>query len=301
MNGKILICGGAGFIGKSLVKNLQDRKVRLLIHNYFPEELRSFGDRLEFTRGDLLKREGLDEALTGISYVINLVGAYSRNLYNMNICTSYNLLEACRGRDIHKILFISSDTIYGECCGKPARETDPPKPPTEYALTKYLAECLYKLHAEVYGLPITVLRLSNVYGPGKRAGVVFNFSTDFLKGQPVIVNNDGQQTRGFVYISDAVQGIKKALDYKSPQYYDIFNISGSESISLLELISLMEKIMEKKVRVKFAEYSAPDIRCLLSSNEKAKALLGYKPEVTIDQGLKMVLKHRQLTGTGSGQ
>lgn len=301
MNAKILVCGGTGFIGQSLAESLQERKVRLLIHDRFPAELRSLGNRLEFTWGDLLRRESLDEALTGISFVVNLVGAYSGDLYNLNVCSSYNLLEACRGRDIQRILFISSEAVYGECCGKPALEADPPKPSTEYALTKYLAECLYKLYAEVYGLPVTVLRLANVYGPGQSAGVVFDFLSPFLQGQPVVINHDGQQRRNFVYISDATQGIKKALDYKSPQNFDIFNLSGSKSTSLLELVSLIERIAKRKARAKFAKYNGPDIRCLWSSHKKATALLGYNPEIELEQGLEIMLEHMQRPGRKAEQ
>lgn len=295
MEGKILVCGGTGFIGQSLVESLEERKVRLLVHNRFPAELGSLGDRLEFTYGDLLRRASLDEALTGVSFVVNLVGAYSGDLYNLNICSSYNLLEACRGRDVQRILFISSEAVYGECCEKPALEADLPKPSTEYALTKYLAECLYKLYAEAYSLPASVLRLANVYGPGRRAGVVFDFLSPFLQEQPIVINDDGQQRRDFVYVSDAIQGIKNALDYKSPQKFEIFNISGSKLISLLELASLIERVAKRKAQIKFAKYDASDMRCLWSSHEKAKALLGYKPKIELAQGLEMVLEHTQRT------
>lgn len=301
MEGKILVCGGTGFIGQNLVESLEERRVRLLVHNHFPTELRSLGDRIEFTWGDTLRRESLVEALTGISFVVNLMGAYSGNLYTQNIHSSYNLLEACRGRDVQKILFISSEAVYGDCCEKPALEADLPKPSTEYALTKYLAECLYKLYAEVYGLPVTVLRLANVYGLGQRAGVVFDFLSSFLQGQPIVIKNNGHQRRDFVYVSDAVQGIKKALDYKSPQLFDIFNISGSKLTSLLELVSFIERAAKRKARVRFIKYNAPDMHCLWSSHEKAKALLAYTPKVELAQGLKILLEHMQQIGRKAEQ
>jgi len=298
---KTLICGGTGFIGKNLARCLTPGTVRLLVHDRCPEWTRDVDYGFEIVRGDLLERQNIIEALKDVSRVVNLVGSYSRDLYHINIKSAYNLLEACRERVVERLVFMSSETIYGECGPRPALETDRPRPITEYAITKYLAECLHKSYADTYRIPVTVLRMSNVYGPEKKTGVIFNFLQALWEGRPLAIDNDGRQRRDFVYIDDAARGIVQALNYHAKQDFEVFNITATESVSLLELVDMLEKIHRRKTGIQYFANRMDDIRCLHSSCEKARSLLGFQPEYSLERGIGIMSKQIEQDVEESGK
>lgn len=291
---RILVCGGTGFVGQSLIERLvqEKRKVRIFVYeDCLPPRLQKLEDNIENFPGNILKKESLEPVLEGIDCVVNLIGSFFNDLYDLNIRASYNLLEACKRKDIKRIIYTSSETVYSDDSDKPPAEADTPKPQIEYALTKYVAECLYRLYSEDSHVPSIMLRMANIYGPGQTQGVIYNFTSSLLQGLPVIINNDGMQKRGFLYVNDAVDGIVKALDYDCKEKFDIFNISGGEPITLNDLVSLIGKVTGRMIETKHVNSDKPDIRCLWSSHEKAKNALGYEPKTPLEEGIRKTYEY----------
>lgn len=266
---KIFVCGANGFIGQNLVKVLLGQ-----------------GRNLNIFKGDILDKKALKQALKQTDVVVDLIGSFNKDIYLLNILSSSNLLEACKESNIKKIIYISSEAVYGEYPGRPYLESDEPKPLTEYGLSKFLAEKIYKFYSDMYNIPIIVLRLSNTYGTEQKKGVVFDFISSILKTQSVAVHNDGKQHRGFLYIDDAVDGIVKSIDYKLTGF-EIFNISGRKAYSLLDLISVIKQNIKKEIGVKFVEYKGSDmnINYMFSNYQKAKSFLGYDPKINLKKGI----------------
>jgi len=264
---KIFVCGASGFIGQNLVKALLGQ-----------------GRNLNIFKGDILDKKTLRQAIKQADVVVNLIGSFNKDIYLLNVLSSSNLLEVCKESNIKKIIFISSEAVYGEYPGRPYLESDEPEPLTEYGLSKSLAEKIYKFYSDMYNISVIILRLSNTYGPGQRKGVVFDFISSILKTQSVAVHNDGKQRRGFLYVDDAVNGIIKSIDYKLTGF-EIFNISGMKAYPLLNLISVIRQNIKKEIEVKFVEYKRPDINYMFSSYQKAKSLLGYDPKINLEKGI----------------
>ncbi len=286
---RILICGGTGFMGQRLVKELlrQRKNINLFVHGEIPQ---SFQNKdLNIFKGDILDKKTLKPALEKSDIVVNLVGAFFKDIYLLNIVSSFNLLEACKESNIKKVIFISSEAVYGKYPGRPCLESDRPEPTTEYGLSKYLAEQLYEFYSDKYNIPVIVLRPSNTYGPGQKQGVVFECLSSIFKNQPVVIHSDGKQRRAFVYVDDVVSGIIKSIDYKS-KGFDIFNISGTKAYSLLEFISVLRQNFKREIQVKFLTSKKPYVRDMCSSYQKAKTLLGYEPKINLEKGIKKTIK-----------
>jgi UDP-glucose 4-epimerase len=271
---RILICGGTGFIGQKLVKELlrQGREVRVF-------------------QGDILNKKELMPAMEKADIVVNLVGSFDKDIYLLNVLASANLLEVSKEFNIEKIIFISSQTVYGEYSGRQFTESDPAEPITEYGLSKYLAEQIYRFYSKKYNMPTVILRLSNVYGPGQKKGVIFNFINAVLKDQSVTIYGNGKQQRDFLYLDDAVDGIVKSIDYKL-KGFDIFNIPGPKTHSLLKVLALIEENFKKKVNVKFLKSEKEDVRCMSSNYQKAEDFLKYKPKISLEKGIKEIISQK---------
>lgn len=289
---KILICGGTGFIGQRLVKELlkKGRNINLLVYDKTPPSFKN--KNLNVFKGSILDKEALKRALKESDIVVNLVGSFNKDVYSINVLGSFNLLEICKESNIEKIVFISSEAVYGKYMGKPNVESDCPKPITEYGFSKYIAEKAYKFYSDKYNIPTVILRLSSTYGPGQRIGigVLSSSLNSALKNQPVRIHGDGKQGRDFLYVDDAVNGIIKSIDYKA-KGFEIFNISGRKVYSLLELMSLIQKKLGKEIEIKFLRPQEEDIKYMHSSYRKTKRLLNYEPKVSLEEGIVRIIDY----------
>ncbi|MCX6764137.1 MAG: NAD-dependent epimerase/dehydratase family protein [Candidatus Nealsonbacteria bacterium] len=289
---RIFICGGAGFIGQTLTKELlkEGRNINLLIYDKTPPPFKN--KNLSFLKGSILDKKALKRALKKSDIVINLVGSFRKDFYLINVLGSSNLLEVCKESDIKKIIFISSEAVYGEYTGKPHIESDCPKPITEYGFSKYMAEKIYKFYSDKYKIPIIILRLSSTYGPGQKIGigVLSDSLNSALKKRPLKIHGDGEQHRDFLYIDDAVKGIIKSIYYET-KGLEIFNIPGKKSYSLLELTSLIKKKIGNKIEIKFLEPRKQDIKRMYSNYSKAKRLLNYEPKVSLREGITRTIDY----------
>jgi UDP-glucose 4-epimerase len=267
---KILICGANGFIGSHLVKELKKQKKDFIVF-----------------KGDILDKESIKPELDNIDTVINLVGSFSKNVFQINFIGAVNLLECCKDAGIKKIIFASSGLVYGENKGKAFKETDKPKPMSDYALSKYLAEKAHQFYTQKYQIPSVILRFSSVFGPCRK-GVIPIFISRILENKSItIFGNEQKPKRDFIYVRDVVTALIKALDYQ-PKGFEIFNITGIRPYSLSEVIDVIEKQLDKKVEIGFGP---PDkeVQYLHLDGAKAKQLLNFQSQTGLDQGINEML------------
>jgi UDP-glucose 4-epimerase len=289
---RILVLGGTGFIGARLVKRLQDNKeiVNLLVYDKIPGFFSK--ENLVIFKGDITDKKTLIEAVKNSDIIVNLVGTFNEKMYYpLNVASSVNLLDVCKKfGHIKKIIFISSEAVYGDYSGRPYSEKDIPKPTTEYGFSKFLAEEIYRFYSEKYKIPVIILRLANTYGPGHRVGVISECISSAFKNQPVKIHRTGEQRRDFLYVDDAVNGIIKSIAHKAKEF-EIFNISGEKTYSLLEMVSLTEKIICTKIKIKFMAPKKQDVLHMEESHEKAVNVLGYNPKTNLQEGITMTVDY----------
>ena len=175
----ILLLGGTGFIGRNVVQKLveNNQKVSVIVHENLPENLAKIKDKLIIFYGNILDKNTIKDAFKNQDIVVNLIGQICKDInlfYNLNIVGALNALELCIENRINNIILISSSLIYGESGEIPSKESDSPDPKTNYSLTKLITENIYTHFAKEYNFNLSILRLSNVYGPNKRTGVIYN-------------------------------------------------------------------------------------------------------------------------------
>lgn len=305
----ILILGGAGFIGQVVSKKLIENghNVSLIVHKNIPEFTNKNKDNPRLFFGNILDKNSLQKAFKNQDIVINLVGQISNDkilFYNLNIIGGLNVLELCEESKIKNIVLISSCMVYGESGSNPSKESDSPNPMTDYSLTKFLTENIHIHFANQFDFNLSILRLSNIYGPDKINGIVYNVISAIDNNKEITIYNDGTQKRDYIYISDAVDGIIKILE-NLPKGVEIFNISTSTRTSLLEIISILEKQLSKKAMLKFVQDKTYNEQCIWADYTKAKISFDFVPRIDLDQGIRntiinMKLKFIKVKGTECG-
>jgi nucleoside-diphosphate-sugar epimerase len=250
-----------------------------------------------FTRVDIGDREAVAEELPGkYDGLINLaawagVRASVENPWvyvESNVLGTLNMLELCRRHGIPKFILASTSSIYGANPPYPTPETASSSEPLQpYAASKKGAEALAHAYHHLHGIDTTVLRFFTVYGPAGRPDLaLFRFTQWISEGQPVRVNGDGEQSRGFTYIEDIARGIIAAL---RPLGYEIINLGGHEVITINELIKLVEEAVGKKAEVKYGPPSMADMRTNWADVSKAGKLLGWQPQVGLREGVGLLV------------
>jgi nucleoside-diphosphate-sugar epimerase len=208
--------------------------------------------------------------------------------YETNVMGTLNLLELCRQRGIPKFLMASTAGVYGGRAPRPTPEdadTDHPLQP--YAASKKAAEVLCNAYHALHGLDVTIVRYFNVYGPAPRPDmVIFRFAKWIMEGQPVELFGDGEQSRGFTYLDDIVRGTITAL---RPMGYEIINLGGHQPLTLNELIRILEKLIGKKAKINQLPPNPADIRASLANVEKARRILGWQPQVGLEEGISRLV------------
>jgi len=289
---RILVLGGTGFIGSRLVAKLQEEGmfVNLLV---FDNPSESFSKKnTTIFKGDITDEKALEKAVKNSDIIINLVGSFNKDFYySLNVAGSANLLSVCKEfSHIKKIIFISSEAVYGDYAGRPYKEKDIPKPTTEYGFSKYLAEQICQFYSQKYNIPVIILRLANTYGPGQKVGVISECINSALQNRPFKIHKTGRQRRDFLYVDDAVDGMVRSIDYPV-KGFEVFNISGDKTYSLLEMISITEKIIGKKIALTLVSPKKQDLVHMEESNKKAKNILGYMPKTSLREGITKTINY----------
>ena len=287
----IIVLGGSGFVGKSLLQKLESKKfkVKVMVNSS------KIKNKFKKFHGDILDKKTFENQIKNGDIIVNLVGQYNDHISNfidLNIKGGLNLLESCKGKKNIKIILISSIDAYGENMHYASKEKDKSSPQNNYGLIKLLAEKMYENFANIHGLDVIVLRLSNLYGPNKKNGLILNILKAIKKNGTVSINHNGKQQRDYLFIEDAVDGIIKAIQCRLKKY-NVINISSGKRYRSTEIIKLVQELSHKKLKFKLKK-TAPDEKCVWANNFKAKKLLKFAPKISIKHGLNLTLKRFSL-------
>lgn len=303
---KILVTGGAGFIGFHITKALLERGDSVVIVDNFNDY---YDPKLKYDRINQIKRnKNLKVFKADISDYNSLEKIFKKYKFNKichmaaqagvryslkdpfryekwNNLGTLNLLELARKYKIKDFVFASSSSVYGGNKQIPFSEKDNvDKPISFYAATKKSNELYAHAYSHLYGLRCTGLRFFTVYGPWGRPDMAyFKFVKKILEGKTIDVYNYGKMKRDFTYISDIVEGVLAALD--RPFNYEIINLGNNRTVRLNKLIRVIEKILGKKAKRKLMPIQKGDVLVTYARISKAKKLLGYKPKVGIKEGV----------------
>ncbi|RST59497.1 SDR family NAD(P)-dependent oxidoreductase [Siminovitchia terrae] len=299
MEKKVLVTGGAGFIGSHIVDKLLEEGFRIfVIDNMSTGEIHNISlDRVQFYKVDIRDSKQVNKVMESVKpdYIIHQAAQVSvaesiRNIVldeEINIKGSLNIIEAARRFEVKKIVFASSAAVYGNPQYVPIDEEHPLIPMSPYGLSKYTVEKYLNLAYELYGLQYTILRYSNVYGPRQNGmgegGVIAKFVNAAIKDLPITIHGDGEQTRDFVYVKDVADANVKALKYGNN---NVFNISTGVSMSVNELVVYIEDVFSKQLKKNKEAVRFGDIKNSLLLNSKAKAHLSWNNNIPISKGLE---------------
>ncbi|MEK7486786.1 MAG: NAD-dependent epimerase/dehydratase family protein [Planctomycetota bacterium] len=303
---KIFLTGGAGFIGSHLTQELlqQEHQVVTLdnFNDYYSPVMKRNNveaflshPQYKLIEGDILNFDRLKEQLSqGFDVLIHLAARAGVRpslenpiLYEqVNGLGTMHLLECSRLFQIPRFIFASSSSVYGKNHKIPFSESDiVAQPLSPYAATKLAGELYCYNYHHLYNLQVACLRFFTVYGPRQRPDMaIHQFARNIYLEKPVIRYGDGQSSRDYTYCSDIVQGIMACL--KAPLKYEIFNLGESQVISLQRLIELLETYLGKKAQIKEGKAQAGDMQMTCANIDKARTLLGYCPQVSVEVGLK---------------
>lgn len=247
-----------------------------------------------FMRLDISQREALEVLRTAGRFdaVINLAAraGVRQSVENpwvyvdTNITGTLNLLELCRLQGIPKFILASTSSIYGEDAPLPTPESASSDRPLQvYAASKKGAEALCHVYHYLNGLDVTIFRYFTVYGPAPRPDMVmFRFTQWIREGRPVLLNGDGEQSRGFTYVDDIARGTILGL---KPVGYEIINLGGSQVITINQLISMLENLIGRKAQVTHLPRHPADMSTNHASVEKAGQILGWEPTISLEEGI----------------
>jgi UDP-glucose 4-epimerase len=282
---RIVIIGASGYIGKFLLNALQKIPYEILaIEHNSP-----VNSNVNTFSADITNPSVLDNILKDDDVVINLVGQvtpYIKTFTMSNILGNIYLLNSCVKKKIKKIIFLSTINVYGENLDNPSLENDSRRPNSDYANIKCLVEDMYKIYSKQFNLNVSLLRLSNIYGPDD-SGIIGKLIHSLDSNEPITVYHNGEQIRDFLFIDDFISGIVKIID-SPPNSYEIINFSSGIGISINDLISIIEKISNKKVNVKFSS-ETPDEHCLCANNTYAKTNFNFQINILIEEGIKKLI------------
>jgi UDP-glucose 4-epimerase len=292
-----LVTGGCGFIGVNLISRLvaQGGRVRVLDDLSLGKREDLASQAVELQVGDIRDRAAVASACQGMDVVVHLA-AHTRVVeslsnpelnFEVNAVGTMNVLSACRSAGVRKVIFASTGgAILGEQ-EPPVHEGMVPRPVSPYGASKLVGEAYCSAFFGSYGLNTVALRFSNVYGPFsyRKGSVVAQFFRDLLQKKPIVIYGDGEQTRDFLYVADLVDAILLAVKNDTPG--EVFQIASGRETSLRTLLSAMKEVLpELKFDVRHEPKRAGEILRNYASIEKARRMLGYNPQTSLDDGLR---------------
>jgi nucleoside-diphosphate-sugar epimerase len=307
-----LVTGAAGFIGSHLTSALLDADAQVTgldcFTDYYPRAIKQANVAVNagrkgfhFIEGSLQHAQ-LGALLDGKTHVFHLAaqagvrkswGRDFRVYTDHNVDATQRLLEACVGRPLERFVYASSSSVYGDNASIPMREDALPQPVSPYGVTKLAAEQLCHLYFVNYRVPATSVRYFTVYGPRQRPDMAFHrFITAALKGDPITLYGDGEQTRDFTYVGDAVAATIAAGTRGVPGR--VYNVGGGSRVSVNQLFDILERISGKRLDVRREPAQKGDMRDTFADTTLARTDLGFRPQVTLEQGVEA--EYRWLEG-----
>jgi UDP-glucose 4-epimerase len=322
-NTRILVIGGAGFIGSFVVAELLKEQVaEVVVYDNFARGERSYlTEQLKDPRcsifpigGDIRDVDILDAAVQGKDYVVCLAAMwllhckdFPRTAFEVNIAGTFNVLEACARHGVKKLVWSSSASVYGDAVEIPMTESHPFNNKNFYGATKIAGEAMATAFNDRCGLPVIGLRYMNVYGPHQDqtaayTGVVPIMLNKIEAGESPVINGDGSQAYDFIYVEDVARCNVDAL--KSETTFGMYNVGTEVQTSIKELCDLILELKKSDLQVTYRPYSADDARALvqnrIGSREKAERELGFRYKYNLRDGLRKLINWRIATGVDKG-
>ena len=305
---RILVTGGAGFIGSNLVENLlKDERVTFVrvLDNLATGSLKNLSEfrshpGFDFFEGDIRNYETCLAACSDIDSITHqaALGSVPRSINDplatneVNITGTLNIFNAARVKKISRIVYAGSSSTYGDHPGLPKKEEAIGNPLSPYAVSKYVDELYAGVFANLYGMELIGLRYFNIFGTkqnpeGPYAAVIPLFIKAILNNQSPIINGDGSHSRDFTYVADAVQAnILSLFSQNKESVNQVYNIACGNQITLLQLFETLKKIAGSSLTPVYGPERKGDVKHSMADINKAKQLLLYKPLYTTEQGLK---------------
>lgn len=297
-----LVTGGAGFIGSNIVDELLKRGHQVtVLDDLSTGKERNVGhvrDKIRFHIGSIVDFQTIRDCCQSVDYVIHLAARTSVpksvadpiETNRVNIDGTLNVLVAARDAKVRRVVFAASSAAYGETPVLPKVETMQPAPISPYGVTKYVGELYGQVFDRIYGLENVSIRYFNVFGPrqdpsSQYSGVLSRFMLAVLKDEPPVIFGNGEQSRDFTYVDNVVDETLRACEAKGASG-KVFNGGTGARITLNDVVALLEKITGKKIKARYDAPRAGDIRDSQADVSLAREILGYKPLVDFEQGLK---------------
>ena len=301
---KAVVTGAAGFIGSHLTTALLDRGARVTgldcFTDYYPRFIKEMNVAVNagrtgyhFIEGSI---QGADLAalLDGKTHVFHLAaqagvrkswGRDFRVYTDHNVDATQRLLEACVGRSLERVVYASSSSVYGDNVTIPMNEAALPRPVSPYGVTKLAAEQLCYLYYVNHDVPTTSVRYFTVYGPRQRPDMAFHrFLKAALRGDPITLYGDGEQTRDFTFVTDAVAATVAAAE--KGVLGRAYNVGGGSRVSVNEVLTIIERLRGSKIDVRRGPAQKGDMQDTFADSTLARTDLGFAPKVTLEQGLE---------------
>ena len=308
----VLVTGGAGFIGSHVCERLLRAGHAVwalddLNSFYSPAlkernlgEIKSLGKPFTFIKADLCDKAAIEKVFgeTRFDQVIHLAARAGvrpsledPGLYQeVNVGGTVNLLEAARKQGVKKMVMASSSSVYGVNAKVPFAESDPVFAAiSPYAATKLACEALGHVYYHVHGMDVAMLRFFTVYGPRQRPDLaIHKFAKLIAAGKPIPVFGDGSTARDYTYITDIVDGVMACVERKFG--FEIFNLGESQTVTLNRLIELLEQSLGRKAIIECLPAQAGDVPITYADISKSRRMLGYAPQVKIEQGIPLFVE-----------
>jgi len=310
---KILVIGGAGFIGSHVVEELrkEDAGEIIVYDNFTRGSMANLEEALTDQRirvfelgGDILHTDILNEAMKGVDYVFHLAALwllhcqeYPRAAFKVNVEGTFNVIEACIRNNVKRLVYSSSASVYGDAVNFPMEESHPFHNRTFYGATKIAGEQMCRAFYHRYALDYLGLRYMNVYGPrqdykGAYITVILRWLDMIERGEPLVIYGDGSQTYDFIYVRDAAKANVLAL--KNGRADNLYNVGSGEGTNLSELAEILLGVIGKEdLGIQYEPQGVTYVTQRIGSTEKAEAELGFRAETSLDEGLRNLIEWRE--------
>lgn len=302
---KILVTGGAGFIGSHLCdKYTKEGHNVFCLDNFLSGNLINVRHLLDFrnfklVKGDIRDRDLLEKIMVDTDIVFHLAAQIHvdrsyvepQMTYEINVMGTQNILEAARFHDVSKVIHASTSEVYGSALYAPIDEKHPLNAPHPYGASKIAADRMCHAYMHTYGMNIALMRLFNIFGPRQRdigyGGVISIFTRRIMNDMPPIIFGDGRQTRDYTYIDDAVKAYDLALKTKK-KIDEPINFGTGKEISINDIATKLIKLCgkEKEMKIVHVDPRIGEVKRLIANADKAKKVYGWKAKVDFDSGLE---------------
>lgn len=301
MKKRVLVTGGAGFIGSNFCNTNKDKYEIIALDNLFLGDRKNLDDGIVFIEGDACNEADLEKA-GRVDFVLHFAGSSSapmfvgegfKDAYVNSVASFVTVLDWAQKTGVQKVLYASTSSLYANN-PIPLIETQHVIPQNHYAVTKYLYEtcsaCFHRVYPE---MDIVGFRFMSVYGPneeakGRYANIISQFAWDMVRGLSPIIYGNGEQFRDFTHVSDVVQAMTLTLEYQKPLGAEVFNIGTGNSCTLNEIVVALEKAFGKSAHAKYIDNPVKEayIHGQCADISRIQSMLGYAPKVLLEDGIK---------------